>query len=95
MINHLFSYLLHFVGHNKDFSSASVPVAFTSSLTEVLSIVPAFQDKIIESTETFDLSIEIPPSLKHRISPGRQRKAVASIIDSTSKFLNFISHVHM
>ena len=79
--------LLHFVGENKDFSSVSIPVTFTSSVTKVASTVPVFQDRIIEDIETFDLSIEIPSSFKHRISPGRKRKATASIIDSTSKFL--------
>ena len=65
----------------------SVPVTFTNTANKVLSVIPVFQDKIIEDIETFDLNIDIPSSLKHRISPGRQRKAIASIIDSTSKFV--------
>ena len=47
--------------------------------------MPVFQDKIIEEIETFNLNINIPSSFKHRIAIGRQRKATASIIDSTSK----------
>ena len=78
--------LLYFVGHDKDYSSMSVPVTFTNTINQVLSVIPVFQDKIIEDIETFDLNIDIPLSVKHRISPGRQRKATASIIDSTSKF---------
>ena len=64
----------------------SVPVTFTSKAKRASAIIPVFQDKIVEDTETFDVTIDIPSSLKHRISPGRQRKAVATIIDSTSKF---------
>jgi len=52
-----------------------------------LSVVPVFQDKVIEDVETFVVSIDIPSSEKHQISPGRQRKAIASIIDSSSKFI--------
>ena len=63
-----------------------VPVTFTSTANKVLSVIPVFQDKLIEDIETFDLNIVIPSSLKHRVSPGRQRIAIASIIDSTSKF---------
>lgn len=77
---------LRLVGYNKDFSSLSVPVTFTNRATKVSSIIPIFQDKIIEDIETFDLSIDIPSYFKHRLSSGRQRKATASIIDSTSKF---------
>ena len=77
------------IGHNKDFSSSSVPITFTNETTKVSSVVPVFQDKIIEDIETFDLSIDIPTSVKHQISVGRQRSAVANIIDSTSK-LNYI-----
>ena len=81
---------LHSVGYNKDFSSLSVPVTFTNRTTKVSSIIPVFKDKIIEDIETFDLSIYVPSDLKNRISPGRQRKAIASIIDSTSKFFILI-----
>ena len=89
-----------FIGHNKDFSSVSVPITFMSSVTKVMSIIPVFQDRIIEDIETFDLSIDIPSTLKYRIHPGKQRKATASIIDATSKFLTLhawlnvhISHI--
>ena len=74
------------IGHNKDYSSMSVPVTFTNTTNKVLSVIPVFQDKIIEDIETFDLNVDIPSSVKHRISLGRQRNATASIIDSTSKF---------
>ena len=50
-------------------------------------MISVFQDKIIEGIESFDLNVEFPPSLKHRIFPGRKRTAVASIIGATSKFL--------
>ena len=78
-------HMLHFVGNNKDFSSVSIPVTFTYGINRTSAIVPVFQDKIIENVETFDVNIGIPSALKYRISPGRQRKAIASIIDSTSK----------
>ena len=78
-------HMLHFVGNNKDFSSVSIPVTFTYGINRTSAIVPVFQDKIIENVETFDVNIGIPSTLKYRISPGRQRKAIASIIDSTSK----------
>ena len=81
------------VGHNKDFSSMSVPFTFTNETTQVSSVVPVFQDKIIEGIETFDLSIDIPSSVKYRISAGRQRRAVANIIDSTSE-LSFYLLLH-
>ena len=77
--------IITFVGHNKDFASVSVPVTFTSNVTKVVSIIPVFQDRIIEGIEIFDLSIDIPSTLKHRIHPRKQRKAIASIIDTTSK----------
>ena len=77
--------IITFAGHNKDFASVSVPVTFTSNVTKVVSIIPVFQDRIIEDIEIFDLSIDIPSNLKHRIHPGKQRKAIASIIDTTSK----------
>ena len=64
----------------------SVPVTFTSKAKRASAIIPVFQDKIVEYTETFDVTIDIPSSLKHQISAGRKRKAVATIIDSTSKF---------
>ena len=78
--------MLHFVGYNKDFSSMSVPVTLTSGTNRTSVIIPVFQDKIIENVETFDVHIDIPSRLTHGISPGRQRKATASIIDSTSKW---------
>ena len=82
----LYTYiLLRFVGNNKDFSSMSVPVTFTYGINRTSAIVPVFQDKIVEKVETFDVNIDIPSILNYRISPGRQRKATASIIDSTSK----------
>ena len=77
--------MLHFVGYNKDFSSVSVPVTFTYGTNRTSVIIPVLQDKIVENVETFDVHIDIPSRLTHRISPGRQRKATASIIDSTSK----------
>ena len=43
-----------------------------------------YQDKIPEDTEIFDLSIDIP--IKYQVTPGRQRNAMAKIIDSTRKF---------
>ena len=83
--------MLHFVGYNKDFSSVSVPVTFTYGTNRTSVIIPVFQDKIIENVETFDVHIDISSRLTNRISPGRQRKATASIIDSTSKwFITFI-----
>ena len=82
--------MITLLGYNKDFSSLSVPITFTNHTTKVSSVIPVFQDKIIEDTETFDLSINIPSDLEHRISAGRQRKAIATIIDSTSKFSVFI-----
>ena len=60
-----------YVGHNKDFSSMSVPITFTNGATKLSSVVPVFQDKIIEDIETFDLSIDIPSGVKYRISTGR------------------------
>ena len=81
------------IGHNKDFSSMSVPITFTNETTQVSSVVSVFQDKIIEGIETFDLSIDIPSSVKYRISTGRQRRAVANIIDSTSE-LGFYLLLH-
>ena len=69
----------------------AVPVTFTNRSTKVLSIIPVFQDKVIEDIEIFDLSIDIPSNVKHRIYPGKQIKAIASIIDATSKFLMYTS----
>lgn len=89
------TWLLHFVGHGKDYSSMLVPVTFTNTNTKVLSVIPVYQDKIVENIEIFDLSIDIPSSVRHRISLGRQRKAIASIIDSTSKFLSLLVHKHI
>ena len=80
----LLSVIFYSVGH-KDYSSISVPVIFTSRTNKVSTVMPVFQDKIIEEIETFNLNINIPSSFKHRIAIGRQRKATASIIDSTSK----------
>ena len=84
-----------YVGHNKDFSSMSVPITFTNGATKVSSVVPVFQDKIIEDIETFDLSIDIPSGVKYRISTGRQRRAVANIIDSTSELSFYLMVIHI
>ena len=83
--------LIYFVllGH-RDYSSISVPVTLTSRANRISTVMPVFQDKIIEEIETFNLNINIPSSLKHRIAIGRQRKATASIIDSTSKYAPYI-----
>ena len=42
-------------------------------------------DDIVERSETFDLKITIPSSLKDQVIPGNITKAVGSIIDNTSK----------
>ena len=47
--------------------------------------VPVTMDNTAEEMETFNLNLNIPPSLSGRVTPGNITTATATIIDETGK----------
>ena len=47
--------------------------------------VPVIVDKIAEGPEEFDLSLNVPSSLRPAITAGSRQRTIGVITDSTSK----------
>ena len=75
----------NWLGNGVDYNSANVDVTFIGGSNITIVKIPVIMDDIVERSETFDLKITIPSSLKDQVIPGNITKAVGSIIDNTSK----------
>ena len=83
-----YSYLLvsfDLLGNGVDYDSTAITTIFTAGSNSTIVTVPVIVDKIVEQSETFDLTITIPSSLQDHVIAGAITEAVANIIDDTSK----------
>ena len=73
------------IGNGIDYTSTPIIVTFAANTTSTTINVPVTKDNIAEESETFDLTLIIPPSLSGQVVPGNITKAVGVITDDTSK----------
>lgn len=76
-----------------DYTSTPITATFTAGTTSTTINVPVTNDSIAEDSETFDLSITIPPSLSGDVVIGSSSIAFGNITDMSSKmiFTNCVS----
>ena len=71
-----------------DYTSTPITATFTAGATTTTINVPVTMDNIAEQSETFDLSLTIPPALSGDVVPGNIATAVGNITDITSKIFS-------
>ena len=70
-----------------DYTSTPLAATFTAGTNSTTINIPVNMDNIAEESETFNLSLTIPPSLSERgITLGVNSAATATITDNTSKY---------
>ena len=74
-------------GNGVDYISTPITATFAASTTRTTINVPVTKDNIAEESETFDLTLTIPPSLSGQVIPVQITKAVGVISDDTSKIV--------
>ena len=74
-------------GNGVDYTSTPIIASFATGATSTTINVSVIKDKIAEESETFDLTLIIPPSLSVQLIPGKITKAVGRITDDTSKMI--------
>jgi len=68
-----------------DYTSTPIIATFTAGDDSTMISVPITMDDIAEQSETFDLSLTIPPALSGDVIPGNISTAVGNITDDTSE----------
>ena len=58
------------IGNGIDYTSTPINATFAASTTNTTIIVPVSKDNIVEESETFDLTLTIPPSLSGKLFQG-------------------------
>ena len=76
-----------------DYTSTPITATFPAGDDSTTISVPITMDSIVEQSETFDLSLTIPPALSGDVIPGNIPTAVANISDVTSKNFPKILHI--
>ena len=69
-----------------DYTSTPITATFTAGTTRTTIDVPVIIDTFNEDSETFDLTLTIPPSLNYVI-PGDITRAVGNIADTTGIYI--------
>ena len=72
-------------GNGVDYNSAPIKVTFSAGATSTTINIFVINDTTAEGSETFDLSLTIPASLREQVILGANSKAIANITDDTSK----------
>ena len=67
-----------------DYTSTPITATFTAGETSTTVDVPLTVDDVAEQSETFDLSLTIPPT-QSGVVLGATRTAIGNITDMTSK----------
>ena len=75
------------IGNGVDYTSAPIDATIATNTTSTTINVPVNKDNIAEESETFDLTLTIPPSLNSQVVPGKITTAVGVITDDTSKIV--------
>ena len=75
------------IGNGVDYTSTLINATFAANTTSTTINVPVTRDNIAEQSETFDLTLTIPPSLSDQVIPKKITKAVGVITDDTSKIV--------
>lgn len=70
-----------------DYTSNPINATFAAGSASVTVNVLVTKDTIVEPSEAFDLTFNIPSSLNSRVLPGTLTEADGIIIDSTGKIL--------
>ena len=73
------------LGNNIDFDSAQTIATITAGSTIGAVNISVANDSIVEGSETFNMSLTVPPSLGARITAGNITKITATIIDTSSE----------
>ena len=74
-------------GNGVDYTSAPIAATIAANTTSTTINVPITTDNIAEESETFDLTLIIPPSLSDQVIPKKITTAVGEITDNTSKIV--------
>ena len=83
----LVNWLMLLLGNSVDYTSTPIDATFAANTTSTTINVPVSKDNIAEESETFNLTLTIPPSLSSQVIPGKITKAVGVITDDTSKIV--------
>lgn len=75
------------IGNRVDYTSTPIIALLATGATSTTINVLATKDKTAEESETFDLTLIIPPSLSGQLVPGKITIAVGRITDNTSKMI--------
>ena len=68
-----------------DFNATTLTATFASGMIMSNVSVQVMVDSVVEGSEEFDLSLNVPSSLSPSITAGSRDRATGVIIDSTSK----------
>ena len=74
-----------------DYDSTPIDATFVAGTNITTINISVIKDDIVEESESFDLSFTIPSSLSGYVMPGTINKAVAKIIDNTSKIILLVT----
>ena len=77
--------MFDWLGNEIDYSSTPINATFAPGFSSTTVNILVMEDDIVESSETFSLSIIIPSSLGSRVLPGRLNTAIGRITDSNGK----------
>ena len=84
-------------GGGVDFVSDPMTATFTAGSTTSSVSFPIVLDNLVEPSETFDVSLMVPSSLRPSITAGSPQSAVVTITDSTGTvdvILNFFNYFY-
>ena len=68
-----------------DYTSTPINTTFTAGTASTTVNVPVTEDEILEPSESFGLTITVPPMLSTRVLVGDPNTATGNIIDSNGK----------
>ena len=77
--------MFDWLGNEIDYSSTPIKATFAPGFSSTTVNILIMEDDIVESSETFSLSIIIPSSLGSQVLPGRLNTAIGRITDSNGK----------
>ena len=70
-----------------DYTSTPITATFTAGTTRTTIDIPVSTDDIVERTETFQLQLSLPLSMKYAVKLTHPNRVTAVIIDSSSMYV--------
>ena len=78
-----------------DYTSTPITATFTAGTTSTRIDIPVTMDDIVERTETFQLQLSLPLSMKYAVKLTHPNRVTAVIIDSSSMYVySMVSHFY-